>query len=294
MSKLLLTGADANNQKIVNLADPTANTDAVNKQYVDNVAAGLNWKQNVRAASTANVTISSPGTTLDGVTLTANDRVLLKDQSSAAENGIYVWTASGSALTRATDADTAAEIKNAAVRISEGSVNADKMYQMITDGAITLGTTGLSWTIFGGGTSYSADGQGIELSSTTFSIELDGSTLAKSASGLRVGSGAAGAGLVESTGVLAVGAGTGITVAADTVSVDTSVVARKFAADCVATTNPQTFTHSLGTKDVVVEVRRNSDDVLVEADVTAASTNTVSVNFGGAPTAAQYRVVVIG
>lgn len=289
-----LTGFDSNNQRHINVADPTANTDAANKQYVDNVAAGLNWKTNVRAASTTNVTVTSPGTTLDGVTLAANDRILLKDQTTASENGIYVWTASGSALTRSTDADTGTEIKNAAVRISEGSVNADRMYQMITDGTITLGSTSLSWTIFGGGTSYTADGQGIELASTTFSLELDGSSLSKSATGLKIGSAAAGNGLTESAGILAVGAGTGITVAADTVGIDTSVVNRRFAANCVATTNPQTFNHALNNPDVIVQVTEVSTKKVVLAEVTQTDANNVSVDFGGAPTSGQYRVDIQG
>jgi hypothetical protein len=294
MAMKSLTGFDANNQRIINVADPTSNTDGANKQYVDNVAAGLNWKQNVRAASTANVTVSSPGTTLDGVTLAANDRILLKDQTTGSENGIYVWTASGSALTRATDADTSAEIKNAAVRISEGTVNADKMYQMITD-SVTLGTTSLVWTIFGGGTTYSADGNGIELSSTTFSIELDGSSLSKSSAGLRIGTAAAANGLtIDAGGLLSVGAGTGISVGADTVGIDTSVVVRKFAANCAATTNPQTFNHALNNADVLVQVTEVSTKKVVLADVTLTDANNVSVDFGGAPSASQYRVEIVG
>lgn len=296
MSKKLLTGADANGQRITSVGDPSAGTDAANKQYVDNVAAGLSWKANVRAASTANMAVASAiinGASMDGVTLATGDRVLLKNQTAGAENGIYVVAASGAA-SRATDADTATEVKNAAVRVSEGTANADTMFQMITDGAITLGTTSLSWTVFGGGVSYTADGNGLELSGSQFALELDGTSLSKGSSGLRIGTAAAGAGLVESSGILAVGAGTGITVNANDVAVDTSVVSRKYSADCAATTNPQTFTHNLGTKDVQVVVRENTGDVLVEADITAATTNTVSVNFGGAPTAAQYRVTVIG
>jgi len=289
-----LTGFDANNQRILQVADPTSGTDAANKQYVDNVAAGLSWKNNVRAASTTNVTLATPGTTLDGVTLAANDRVLIKDQSAPAENGIYVWSASGSPLVRATDSDTAAEVKNSAVRIAEGTVNSDKMYQMVTDGVITLGTTALTWTIFGGGTSYSADGQGIELSSTTFSLELDGSSLSKSATGLRIGSAAAGNGLVESSGILAVGAGSGIIVNANDIAVDPAVVVRKFAANCVATTNPQSFAHSLNNADAQIQIIEVSSKKIVLGDITLTDANNVSVDFGSAPSASQYRIEAQG
>lgn len=295
MSKLMLTGIDLNAQRAVNAADPSSATDLTTKQYVDNIAAGLDWKDNVRVASTANLAVASAvvnGASVDGVTLATGDRILLKNQSTASENGIYVVVASGAA-SRSTDADSSADIKNMITRVSEGTTLGDTMWQLITDNP-TLGSTSLTFAQFtGGGGTYTADGQGIEVSSNQFSLELDGTTLSKSASGVRIGSGAAGAGLTEASGVLAVGAGTGISVAADAVSVDTSIVARKFAADCVATTNPQTFTHSLGTKDVVVTVRRASDDVLVEADVTATSTSAISVNFGGAPTSAQYRVIVL-
>lgn len=294
MSKVL-NGLDLNSQRITSLGDPSANTDAANKQYVDNVAAGLDWKENVRAASTANMAVASAvinGASMDGVTLATGDRVLLKNQTTASENGIYIVAASGAA-SRATDADSSGDIKNMVVRVSEGTTNGDTMWQLVTDN-VNLGTTSLVFTQFGGGTSYTADGQGIELSGNQFQLELDGTTLAKSASGVRVGSGAAGAGLVEATGVLAVGAGTGISVAADAVSVDASVVVKKYAANCAATTNPQTFNHGLGTSDVTVSVREVSSGALVIADVTVVDANNVSVNFGGAPSASQYRVVVHG
>src|SRR6476469_6615297 len=97
--RAVLNGLDLNNQQLKNLADGSANTDAVTKQQLDAAIRGLDWKPEVMAASTANVSLAAPGTSLDGYTLVANDRVLLKDQTAPAENGIYVWTASGSALT---------------------------------------------------------------------------------------------------------------------------------------------------------------------------------------------------
>jgi hypothetical protein len=98
-----------------NLADPVNPSDAVNKSHLDaaiaTASAGLFYKTPVRVASTANVTISSPGTSIDGVTLSSGDRVLLKNQSTGSQNGIYVFNGSGSSMTRATDADTSAEVK---------------------------------------------------------------------------------------------------------------------------------------------------------------------------------------
>lgn len=254
-----LTGFDANNQRLVGLADGSSATDAVTLQQLQALVRGLSWKDEVRAATTTNGTLATAfanAQTIDGVTLATGDRILIKDQSTAAENGIYVVAASG-APTRATDADSTTELENASVFVSLGTVNADKAFTQ-TATVTTPGTTAQTWVQFGGGTSITA-GNGLT-GTTTISVLLD------TASGMIV-------------------SGTGL-------KIDPSVVTRKFAADCVATTNPQTFTHSLGTKDVHVMVKRASDDVFVLADVTATSTTAVSVDFGGAPTVGQYRVIV--
>lgn len=292
----LLMGADCNNQRLRAVADPSAATDAATRQYVDNLVAGMRWKDPVRVATTTNgalATAYANGQTVDGVVLATGDRILLKNQTAAAENGIYTVAASG-APARANDANTAAKLAGAAVMVAEGTTNADRVFVQTAD-SITLGTTGLTWTQIGMGTTYSADGQGIELSGTTFLLELDGTTLAKSAAGLRVGSGAAGAGLVEASGVLAVGQGTGITVAADAISVDTAVTGRAGLAfnvgDGAATT--VTLTHNFATYDVEVQVVENSGGrETVYPDVTRPTTNTVAIVFPTAPAAGAYRAFV--
>jgi len=137
----------------ISVATPTADGHAATKGYVDAARSGLDVKQSVRVASVAPVAIASAleaGDIIDGVTLVAGDRVLLKDQSTASENGIYVAVASGAA-SRATDADSSAEVTTGMFTfVSEGNTNADSGWVLTTNDTITLGTTGLTFVQFSG------------------------------------------------------------------------------------------------------------------------------------------------
>ncbi|MFF8831369.1 hypothetical protein [Streptomyces sp. NPDC015131] len=290
-------GLDLQNQRIQNLADPSAATDAVTKQYADALTRNLSWKLAVRVATTANGTLSSAfanGQTVDGVTLATGDRILLKNQSTGSENGIYVVAASG-APTRAVDADSADELKGATVTVLEGTVNADKVFRLITDN-VTLGTTSLSWTeIGGGGTAYTA-GDGLsESPAGTFNVAT-GTGLEISSDTVRIAAAAAGNGLTGGGGsALAVGQGSGISVSADAVAVD-STVARVYAGNIGdgSATNI-VVTHNLGTRDVAVTVRNAAspyEEILVDNEAT--STTTCTLRFASAPSNNQYRVIVQG
>jgi hypothetical protein len=169
-----MTGAIAmGTNKITGLGTPTDAADAATKAYVDSAAQGIDWKASVRAATTAAVTLASGlenGDTLDGVTLATGDRILVKNQATGSENGIYVVAASG-APTRSTDADTAAEItSNFAVFVEEGTLNADQGYVLTNNGPITVGTTELVFTQFTGLGQVTA---GTGLSKTGNTIEID-------------------------------------------------------------------------------------------------------------------------
>jgi fibronectin-binding autotransporter adhesin len=156
----------------MNVATPTSDNHAANKSYVDSVASGLDVKQSVRAASTADVTLSGPGATIDGVTMSSGDRVLLKNQSAAAENGIYLWTGAASAMTRATDMDGAAEFVGAFFFVEEGTVNSDQGFVCSTDGTIVVDTTSIAFTQFTG-TGQLTAGAGLSKSGNAMSVNVD-------------------------------------------------------------------------------------------------------------------------
>lgn len=147
------TDLNAASQKITSMADGTNPTDAVTLQQLQNFINGADWKLSVRAATTTNGTLASSfanGSTIDGVTLVTGDRILIKDQTTGQDNGIYVVAASG-APTRATDADASSEVTaNLAVFVEEGTTNADTGWTISTNGAIVLGTTPLVFTQFTG------------------------------------------------------------------------------------------------------------------------------------------------
>ena len=161
-----------NSQKITNLATPTADGDAASKSYVDGVSQGLDIKDSVRAATTANITISSAlnnGDTLDGVTLSTNDRVLVKDQSSASENGIYIV---GSSPARADDMAAGADAAGAFMFVESGTVNGDNGFVCSSDkGSAVVATNNLSFVQFSGAGQVIA-GDGLDKSGNTLSVDL--------------------------------------------------------------------------------------------------------------------------
>ena len=195
---------DVNTSKIVNVTDPTANQDAATKAYVDSVANGLDVKDSVKvatAAALAAVTYNNGAGTLtadangaltvDGVTMAVNDRILVKDQASAVQNGIYKVTATGGAsavfvLTRTPDADTAAELTGGTFFFAEeGTANADNGYVATHNGTPTFGSTNITFAQFSGAGQISA-GDALTKTGNTLNVAVDDSSIEVNSDALRV------------------------------------------------------------------------------------------------------------
>lgn len=260
----IMNGADVQNQRIVNVADPSSATDAANRQYVDNVARGLSWHEPVRAATTTDgalATAYEDGDSVDGVTLATGDRILLTSQAASVENGIYVVQPAGAPV-RAADAATGEALAaGTAVTVTEGTTRGDQVWMITSDSPVVVGTDSSTWgPLGGGGTTYSA-GAGLALSGTTF----------------------------------AVAAGSGIIADGTSTRIDPSVVARKYAANIGdGSSTSIAVAHNLGTRDVVVSVHDSATFDEVVPDVAKTDANTVTVSFASAPAANAYRVTVIG
>ena len=164
-------------------ATPTGSNDIVNKAYVDFIATGLTWKQAVRVATTANLTSLSGLLTIDTITLTAGERVLVKNQSTASQNGIY--TASASTWSRAVDADTWDEYVGAITFVESGSQAGSAWYSSAQPGG-TLGTTAINWSNFSVASVYTA-GTGLTLAANQFSITNTGVSATNYGSATQVG-----------------------------------------------------------------------------------------------------------
>ena len=163
-------------------------TDAATKAYVDSVATGLDVKASVRVATTANVDLSEAlenGDVVDGVTLATGNRVLVKNQSTGSQNGIYVVQASGAAV-RATDADADAEVTPGLFTfVEEGTANGNTGWVLTTDSPITVGSTALAFSQFSDSAALTA-GSGLTLTGSDLSVNVDDSTIEISADSLRV------------------------------------------------------------------------------------------------------------
>jgi hypothetical protein len=263
MARKFFTDIDMQSvSKVTNLPSPTASSDAVPKSYVDSAVEGLSWKDSCRVATQANLSLASPGATVDGVTMASQDRVLVRAQTAGAENGIYVWNGAAVAMTRSLDASTFDELEQATTSIEEGTSTGTTYRQTAVNG--TLGTTAIAWSTFG--TSAPAASETTSgIAELATQVETDEGT-----DDLRIVTPAK---LKNWSGRI-----------------------KKFSVDIGdGSALTYTATHNLNSRDVIVRVFPNSgeyDDV--EVDVRRTSLNAVALVFASAPAINAYRVVVIG
>lgn len=299
-----------NSQKIVSLADPIDPQDAATKAYVDAARSGLDVKASVRVATTGNVPLATPPGSIDGVTLADGNRVLIKNQDIQAENGIYVYSEVASALLRADDANSSAEVTAGMFTfVSEGTVNADSGWVLTTNDTITLGTTALVFAQFSGAGQITA---GAGLTKTGNTIDAVGTTdrITVNADSIDIASTYVGQSSITTLGTITTGSweagtidvergGTGATTAAG--AKGNLGFMTRFAVDndlLVPSSGIVTWTvtHNLGTRDVTVQVFDTATYENVEVDVARTSTSVVTLSWNASAnvTAAAYRVVVIG
>jgi len=307
----------------ITVATPTADGHAATKGYVDAARSGLDVKASVRAATTAAVNLASEleaGDTLDtNVTLVAGDRVLVKNQGTASENGIYVVQASGAAV-RATDFDSNAEVTPGAFTfVEEGTVNADSGWVLTTNGTINVGVTGLAFAQFSGAGQITA-GAGLTKTGNTIDVIGTADRITANADSIDIASTYAGQSTITTLGTITTGVwngtdvavadgGTGASTAADArtnlgikttagaVTTSASTLARVAKQGCAASStgvSTTVVTHNFNTTDVNVQIYEVSTGATVIGDVTRSNADALSVVLYGTISANDYTIVVVG
>lgn len=294
-SKLDDATADATAGKLVirdgsgnfKAATPTDPAHVATKGYVDSARQGLDVKASSRVATTAPVLLASGlenGDTIDGVVLATGDRVLVKDQSTASENGIYVVQASGAAV-RADDFDTSGKVTAGAFTfITEGTTNGDQGFVLTTNDTITLGSTGLTFTQFSG-TGQIEAGDGLSKSGNTISVNV-GTGIEIDSDALRIKSDAAGSGIGYDAGVLSVnvGATTGLEISSDNVGIklDGAIAGLATTSDGLKIKSDiagdgLTYTNGVISRNAI-DLAQGSDDTTGTLPIDQGGTNAVSAS----------------
>jgi len=263
MSRKQITDLDFGGvSRVRNLPAPVNADEPARLADLNAAVEGISWKDSVRVASQVDINLASPGTSIDGVTLAAGDRVLVKAQNTASENGIYVYNGDASALTRAPDASTSVELESAVTMVEEGSSAGASFRQ--TSVNFTLETGDVVFTQFG-----QAAGAATETSS----------------------------GIIEIATQSEVDTGTDDQRAITPLKLASWSGKTKRANGTIGDGSQTQFdvSHNFNTRDVIVQVYENSGSYAqVNCDISFPTVNTARLNFAAAPATNSLRVVVMG
>lgn len=247
---------------ITGVPTPVNPSDIVNLAYFNAGIEGSAWKDNARVATQSNINLSSPGTTIDSISMASGNRVVVLAQTNQSQNGIYIWNGSSTPMTRALDASTFTELKNAVISVDEGTSAGATFRQ--TQIAGTIDSDPIVFTPFNTGAAPASE-----------SI----------------------AGIIEIATQAEVNTGTANNLAVTPQTLANYSGRLKKVSQNIGdgSATLYTVTHNLNTRDVTVQVYANSgnfDDVFVE--IRRPTVDTVSIVFESAPASNAFRVVIIG
>lgn len=300
-----ISNVNMNSQRLNNLLDPVSTQDAATKFYVDQMAQGLDAKASVRAASTANLTLSGTQT-VDGIALVANDRILVKDQTTPSQNGIYVVAAG--AWSRGSDTDTWNELISAYTWVEQGATLADTGWVSTVDSGGTIGTTSVTWTQFAGAGQIIA-GNGLTKTGNTLDVGGTANRITVGADTVDIAATYIGQASISSLGIITTGVwnasavpvaygGTGQATAK--ASRETGLAAAGYysalgpAVTGATITVPQS-THGLrSSRGLLVQIQDETTGAVEIPDIVVAANGDVSVTYGVSVNANTKRVTVIG
>lgn len=296
--------------RITGVADPTSAQDAATKNYVDSVAAGFDVKASVRVASTGPITLATGMTsssTVDGTALALGDRVLLKNQATASENGVWIVTAG--APTRSTDMNgnsgsgSNGTNPGSFVFVEQGTTLSATAWVLVTQAPITINTTGLTFSQVGASVAYTA-GNGINLGGNSFSAVGTTNRISVGAGGIDIAATYVGQTSITTLGTVTAGTWTGTTIAvanggtgATTAAAARTNLGATFKATATLTGNGAltsfTATHNLGTIDHISEVWDSGNNLLTVDIVRGANADTITITPAPA-NAVAFTFVAVG